>query len=107
MDPMIARRTWRTLEPVHGMIYFAPESAASYEAIGLRGNRMGYFASRSAAMGAVPAEVVIATFFNFCPEVVSASIPAAWAVAPPAKVIEARFAAADAALRRALGGELA
>ena len=23
-----ARKTWRTLEPIHGMIYFAPEAAA-------------------------------------------------------------------------------
>lgn len=107
MDPTIARRTWRTLEPVHGMIYFASESAASYDAIGLRGNRMGYFASRSAAMGAVPAEVVIATFFNFWPDLVRASIPAAWKLATPARVVEARFAAADVALRRALGDAIA
>jgi hypothetical protein len=32
-----ARRTWRALEAFHGMIYFSPEAAASYEAAGLAG----------------------------------------------------------------------
>ena len=106
MDPTIARRTFRTLEPVHGMIYFAPESAERYAALGLRG-RSGYFASRAAPMGAVPAEVVIATFFNFWPELVRGVIPAAWEIVTTTQVLAARFEAADAALRRALGDDVA
>jgi hypothetical protein len=101
MDPMIARRTWRTLEPLHGMIYFSPEAAAAFDALGLVG-RMGYFGSRSAPMGAVGAEVVIATFYNFRPELVRSSIPAAWERATPAQIIDARLTAADGALRRYL-----
>ena len=66
-DPDVARRTHRTLEPFHGMIYFAPEAAEEYEALGIAG-RDGYFASRAAPMGRVPAEVVIATFYNFNPD---------------------------------------
>ena len=50
MDPTIARRTWRTLEPLHGMIYFSPEAAAEFDALGLVG-RMGYFGSRVRADG--------------------------------------------------------
>ncbi|MCU1483302.1 MAG: hypothetical protein JWN67_48 [Actinomycetia bacterium] len=102
MDPTIARRTWRTLEPIHGMIYFAPEATERYEALGLRGHQ-GYFASRAAGMGAVGAEVVLATFFNFPPELVRRCIPAAWDLVSPAEVLAARFAAADAALTRAFG----
>ena len=26
LAPVVARKTWRTLEPIHGMIYFAPEA---------------------------------------------------------------------------------
>ncbi len=63
---MRARKTWRTLEPLHGMIYFVPEAAEAYARVGVTG-RAGYFASRAAPMGAVPAEVVISTFFNFNP----------------------------------------
>ena len=104
MDPVIARKTWRTLEPLHGFIYFAPEAVEELAAIGL-GPEVGggYFASRAAAMGAVPAEVVIACFFNFRPELVRRSIPAAWSVADPATIVAARLRGADRALRRMLG----
>ncbi|HEY3833139.1 MAG TPA: hypothetical protein VGO03_12660 [Acidimicrobiia bacterium] len=98
-----ARKTWRTLEPIHGMIYFAPEAATRYEALGLH-DRSGYFASRSAPMGAVPATVVIATFYNFEPKLVHESMHGVWARATPAQLLDARLAAADAALRRALPG---
>jgi len=103
MDPIIARKTWRTAEPIHGMIYFVPEAAERYQALGLAAGQMGYFASRSAPLGRASAELVIATFFNFNPDYVRAVIPRAWDLASPAKIIEARFAAADAALRRLLG----
>ncbi len=102
MEPVIARKTWRTLEVLHGLIYFAPEAPEEYAAAGLA-PEMGYFASRSAALGPVPAEVVIATFFNFRPEVVRRAIPGAWSVASPSTILEARFRAADRALRRILG----
>jgi hypothetical protein len=105
-SPLSARRTWRTLEPLHGMIYFAPESAASYAGLGLP-REAWYFASRSAPMGAVSAETVVATFFNFAPSLVRTAIPGAWAVAPPEAVVAARLAAADAALRRMLGESVA
>jgi len=101
LDPTIARRTWRTVEPLHGMIYFTPEAAEAFADLGLAG-RMGYFGSRSAPMGAVNAEVVIATFYNFRPDLVRASIPAAWERATPAQILEARLGAADRALRRFL-----
>jgi hypothetical protein len=107
MDPVVARKTWRTLEPIHGMIYFTPEGPEQYGAVGLTGSRMGYFASRSAAMGPVPAEVVIATFFNFNPDLVRKSIPAAWSLASPDVILAARYAAVDAALRRAWGDDVA
>jgi hypothetical protein len=97
----------RTLEPYHGMIYFVPEAQAEYARIGLMGSRMGYFASRAAPMGAVPADVVIATFFNFSPELVRRVIPLAWDRATPAEIIDARFRAADRALRRLLGDAVA
>jgi hypothetical protein len=106
MDPEVARKTWRTLEPLHAMIYFVPEGDEEYTAVGLRGSRMGYFASRAAAFGAAPAEVVIATFYNFNPALVRRSIPEPWSLASPADILEARRRAAGRALRRGLGPEL-
>ena len=98
----MARKMWRTLEPYHGLIYFAPEATAAYEALGVMGFD-GYFASRAAPMGAVPAEVVVATFFNFNPAIVHHAIPAAWEATTPEALLEARLNAASDALRRAAG----
>lgn len=105
VDTTTARTLWQRLEPSHAFIYFAPEAALNYAALGLDGQD-GYFASRSAAMGAVGPEVVIATFFNFKPELVHHALPHAWDVTTPAAVLEARFAAADTALRRMLGDDV-
>ncbi|GAA3145355.1 hypothetical protein GCM10010466_40510 [Planomonospora alba] len=99
-DVQLARQAWRRLEPVHAMIYFAREAAERYAALGL-GERAGYFASRSAAFGAASPDLVIATFYNFCPDLVRASLPAAWEKTTPAEVLRARYEAAEAALRRA------
>ena len=30
MDPEIARKTWRTLEPIHGFVYFSPDAEREY-----------------------------------------------------------------------------
>jgi hypothetical protein len=102
---LLARKTWRTLEPLHGMVYFVPEAAEAYARLGVTG-RAGYFASRAAPMGAVTADVVVSTFFNFNPELVHAAIPAVWEVATPVALVAARFAAVDAAFRRLLGDEV-
>jgi hypothetical protein len=102
-----ARTMWQTLEPYHALIYFAPEAREAYTAAGLKGYWMGYFASRSAALGPVPAEVVAALFYNFHPRMVARAIPDAWRFAPPERVLAARREAADAALRRLLGERVA
>jgi len=102
---LLARKTWRTLEPLHGMVYFVPEAAEAYGRLGITG-RAGYFASRAAPMGAVTADVVVSTFFNFNPDLVHAAIPSAWEVASPEALVAARFDAVDAAFRRLLGDEV-
>ncbi len=103
IEPMLARKQHRTLEPYHGLVYFSPEAFAAYAALGVDDRQMGYFASRSAAMGAVPAEMVISTFFNFAPAEVRRCIPAAWAIASPAQFLAARRHGIDGSLRRILG----
>lgn len=102
-----ARTAWRVLEPYHAMIYFAPEAREAYALAGLKGFWMGYFASRAAPLGTVPASVVTAMFFNFHPSMVARAIPDAWRFSSPERVLQARFQAADAALRRLLGSQLA
>lgn len=84
---------------VHGFIYFAPEAAEEYDALGLPATHH-YFASRGAALGPVPAEVIVATFFNFNPSLVTPAIPAAWSIADPADIQTARIRAAGRVIRR-------
>lgn len=106
MDALTARKTWRSMEAVHGMIYFTPDAAPAYAAVGITSARSGYFASRVAAMGAVPAEVVIATFYNFHPALVHRAMENVWSLSSPAAMLTARLNAVDSSLRRAFGAEV-
>lgn len=87
---------------VHGFIYFSGEAADEFGALGLTGRRQ-YFAGRAAPMGPVGPELVVATFYNFNPEVVRSAIPSAWKVASPDAVQAARLRAAGDVLHTACG----
>src|ERR1700733_14051807 len=106
MDPVIARKLARTANPYPSVVFLAPEAAAAYEAAGLPPGRAGYFAGRAAPMGAVSAEVVIATFYSFQPELIRSCIPTAWSAASPEVILRHRLRSVDAALRRVLGDEV-
>jgi hypothetical protein len=103
MDSHAVGRFIKPLDVVHSLGYFAPEVADQLVAAGLEPGGMGYFASRSAAMGEVGAGVVAATFYNFNPQLVAHFIPRAWSLCDPPGVLAARFTGIDAALRRILG----
>ncbi len=68
---------------------------------------MAYFAARSAPMGPVSPEVVIATFYNFHPRMVRRALPDAWRYSTPERVLDVRMRVVDAALRRLLGDQIA
>lgn len=102
MDAFSAGRLTRTLDPLHSVGYFLPDVAEQFGALGMRG-RTPYFAARSAPMGTVVAGVVAATFYNFSPELIAASIPAAWQMASPQQVTDMRYAIVEHALPRVLG----
>jgi hypothetical protein len=105
MNAEIARKCHRTLEAYHGFIYFAPQAQREYATLGLEPADAfkGYFASRAAALGAVPGEVVLATFFNFHRDLVLAAVPSCWQVAAPGQWVAARLRAVDLGLREVLG----
>ncbi len=105
-DADVAARLQRALEPYQSMVYMVPEGPAEYEAIGLDAGRMGYFASRSAPMGAVSAATVAAAFYSFSPSLIAEVIPRAWSLASVEQIIAARWRVADTALRRLLGGRI-
>jgi hypothetical protein len=60
-----ARRVSRLFEPIHDVVYFAPEARAMADRLGMRGSWMGYFALRGAPVGEVDPSVVTASFFGF------------------------------------------
>ena len=98
------RRAYRVLEPLHSFVYFSADSERELLGIGLRPGRMPYLAQRSAAMGAVGAGAVTATFYNFAPEAVARSLPRAWTLATPQEVLAARWRAVRSGLARLLVG---
>lgn len=93
---------WRSIEAIHDVVYFAPDAKERYEAIGLKGYWMGYVASRSAALGTPPPELVIATFHGFAPTMVRRALPDAWSMATRDDILTARFELARDALAPAL-----
>lgn len=102
----LARSVWQFGEPVHAVIYYAPERRAATDELGLKGGWMSYFGCRAAPLGAVEAPVVAALFFNFNPTMVARAIPDAWQYASPGALLDARIDAMDSALRRVLGDDV-
>src|SRR3954451_19221585 len=99
----LPRTAHKYLEPLHTLIYFIPEAGERYQAAGIKGGMRAYFASRSAALGVVPAEVVIATFYNFSPALIRKATPSCWDDATPEGVLAARYDAVEASWTRLLG----
>ena len=102
--PHRARRIWQYLEPLHAVVYFAPEVQTALASLGLKGFWMSYFAQRAAPMGPVGPALVEATFYNFAPTLVHRAVPDAWRFASPDAVLATRAAAAAAVLRSLVPG---
>jgi len=101
----LARALWTLFEPIHAVTYFSDESREAFAAVGLARYWDGYFAGRSAPLGPVSGAPVIAIFSGFAPMLVNRALPAAWEVATPAQVLEARYTGAEATLRRLVPDE--
>jgi hypothetical protein len=94
-----ARRLWTTLEPLHAIVYFAPQVRAAGKASGLRGFWDTYFAFRAAPLGAVEAGGVVASFAGFEPSMVGKALPSAWSRASVEVCLATRSAACAGVLR--------
>jgi len=104
VQTQIARAMFQVYEPI---VLAAggsntPENQTICKQLGLGDHRMSYYATRSAPLGPVGAEVVSATFYHHSVEMVSPAIPLAWSIASPERIVAARFEAVDQALRRLL-----
>src|SRR5437660_612547 len=49
----MARLVWQYGEPIHALMFFAPETQAATDAVGLKGGWMSYFGCRAAPLGAI------------------------------------------------------
>ncbi|MEU1688614.1 hypothetical protein [Micromonospora sp. NPDC005707] len=105
MELAMIRKMWQLIEPVHALVYYAPQLTEEAAGLGLAtGERWpGYFALRSAPLGAAGPNLVAATYYSFSPRMVAEYVPAVWATADPAKVLAARLSGVDRALRALLG----
>lgn len=97
----MARALHGVVEPIVNASYFAPESTAAYEALGLEPVGQGYVAGRAAPLGPVGPAVSTAVFFNFSPALHEAALPSAWEIASPTQVLEARWSAMTVFAERA------
>ena len=98
-----ARLVWQFGEPIHAVVFFAPETRAATDGLGLKGGWMSYFGCRAAPLGVAAAPVVTSIFYGFHPRRVERAIPDVWAYAEPRQLVDARLSAMDAALGRLLG----
>ena len=103
----IARRMFELLEPICLVTFFADECNEELAALGHRTYWDGYFASRAAPLGRVPAQVVHAAFYSFADGEAARHIPSAWETIPPEASVAARERGSAASVRRILGDDLA
>jgi helix-turn-helix protein len=107
LPPRAGRHCHHALNPLHSCVYFAPDLAKELARYGIEDASAVYLAGRAAALGAVGAGTVTATFYNFSHDLVARCLPGIWAQASPEEVLAARLRAVDQVLRRLLGEEAA
>lgn len=108
-DPAEARRLWHLLEPLHAVLYYAPQVFEEAAALGYGTDERwpSYFPFRAAPLGAAGGERVASAFYSFSPRMVAAHIDRAWTVADPVDVLRARERGMDRAYRAIFGDRVA
>ncbi|WP_405807982.1 hypothetical protein OG729_23375 [Streptomyces sp. NBC_00210] len=99
------RQMWHLLEPLHAVLYYAPEAFEEAAALGYKTDERwpSYFAWRAAPLGAAGAERVTSAFYSFSPRMVEQYVPAVWDIASPGAVLDARLRAVDRTYRKVFG----
>lgn len=106
LPALAARHAWHgAINPLHATVYFSPDTAKEFAALGVTHPVAVNLAHRSAAMGRVGAGTVTAAFYNYRHDLVARHLPAVWDIATPEQALAARLRAADSTLRRLLGAE--
>jgi len=105
VEPARARQLWHLLEPLHAVLYYAPEVFEEAAALGFDTKERwpSYFPFRAAPLGAVGAGRVTSAFYSFSPRMVAEHVDAAWGIASPEAVLAARLRGIDRAYRAIFG----
>jgi len=105
VEPARVRQLWHLLEPLHAVLYYAPEVFEEAAALGYDTKERwpSYFPLRAAPLGPVGAERVASAFYSFSPRMVAEHIDSGWPVADPAAVLASRMRGIDRAYRAILG----
>lgn len=105
LDSGRVRQLWHLLEPLHAVLYYAPEVFEEAEALGYATAERwsSYFPYRAAPLGAVGAEQVTSAFYSFSPRMVAEHIGPAWKIASPEALLRARVRGMDRAYRALFG----
>lgn len=108
VEPGKARQLWHLLEPLHAVLYYAPEvfEEAARLGYGTEDRWPSYFPFRAAPLGEVGPERVASAFYSFSPRMVAEHIDGAWKAASPAEVLAARLRGIDRAYRALFGPDL-
>ncbi len=90
VDPALTSQVNTALGPLFGAPIASPIAVDKFAAVGFDRDDWGerYFAFRSAPLGRVTAETVIATYFNFAPRRIRKYIPRVWDIAEPDVVLD-------------------
>ncbi|MCT9080028.1 SCO6745 family protein [Streptomyces fulvoviolaceus] len=105
VEPARVRQLWHLLEPLHAVLYYAPEVFEEAAALGYdtKDRWPSYFPLRAAPLGPVGGERVTSAFYSFSPRMVAEHVDSAWAVASPEEVLAARVRGIDGAYRAIFG----
>lgn len=105
IDSGRVRQLWHLLEPLHAVLYYAPEAFEEAAELGYATEERwpSYFPYRAAPLGAVGAESVASAFYSFSPRMVAEHIDPAWKIAIPEAVLRARVRGVDRAYRAIFG----
>jgi hypothetical protein len=87
----VRREFWQGIEVIHDVVYFGDDIRERFDAIGLKGWWMAYFAHRSAALGTPDPKTVTALFHGFAPRLVARALPDAWSLADRDEILATRL----------------
>jgi len=87
----VRREFWQGIEVIHDVVYFGDDIRERFDAIGLKGWWMAYFAHRSAALGTPDPKTVTALFHGFAPRLVERALPDAWSLASRDEILATRL----------------